>query len=457
MANETKLINAGNLKAVAQGVYTKTQANLAAEAARVNGIIGEAAAEGKKATGLRGEIAAVQDEVDALEGLVGDVTEGKTVMEAMKEADEALTERIDNLHKPQVYNVNVDTEVVDSTYIEEAVAKLKAEGKTFGEGDIIVIKEADGVAAAYQFDGDNVEGGQFEALAGKVNAANVMFKKNITLAGNYTGVGNLTKNQNGTATLESAGKSVMDVFMEIFTKTLQPGKPTEPSVTLTFSQAKAYEVGTDVTPSYSASLSAGSYQYGPKTGITAQSWSVSDTAGNSATTPSGSFPKVHVTDSTNYKITAKATHNEGAVAKNNVGGDSKPVVKIDAGEKSKTSGAITGFRYMFCGSYTEPTELTSANIRALATKRPQKAETFEFTVQEGAKQVIVAVPSNRKLTAVFDKNASYANITGNYDIANPIKVQVDGATAGADATEYNVYVFNSSVALSANSHKVTIQ
>lgn len=42
-------------------------------------------------------------------------------------------------------------------------------------------------------------------------------------------------------------------------------------------QAGEYEVGTDVTPQYSAVLNAGSYTYGPATGITASSLEVTNT------------------------------------------------------------------------------------------------------------------------------------------------------------------------------------
>jgi hypothetical protein len=37
---------------------------------------------------------------------------------------------------------------------------------------------------------------------------NVVFTKDITCAGNYTAVGNVTKAQGGTTTLDAAGKTV---------------------------------------------------------------------------------------------------------------------------------------------------------------------------------------------------------------------------------------------------------
>lgn len=68
--------------------------------------------------------------------------------------------------------------------------------------------------------------------------------------------------------------------LKIFLSRCYKGNATYGNTTICFSyfaSAKAYEVGTKITPSYSAKLNAGSYSYGPATGITATSWSVSAT------------------------------------------------------------------------------------------------------------------------------------------------------------------------------------
>ena len=367
-------------------------------------------------------------------------------------AKEELEGKINGLHKAQVYNVTCGGEVVDTTCIDEAVASLV--GVKFGGGDIIVITDAQGISAAYQFDDNNGENGAWEALSGNVNAANVIFKQDFTLAGNYTAIGNVTKSSNAaTGTLEANGKSVMEVFMSMFTKTLQPGNPTQPAVSLTFSQAKAYEVGTMVTPSFSASLSAGSYTYGPSTGVTAQSWTVTDTAGNSASANTGSFPQLQVVDGINYKITATASHNQGAIAKNNIGGESSPVVRIAAGNKSATSGAITGYRQIFAGSSAVVKEINSANIRALSTKRQTGTVTdWVVSIVEGAKQVVIAMPKGRTLKNVKDQGAFGTDIVGSF-----VKqvAPVEGAN-GYVAQNYDVYVYQPAAALGANTYKVTI-
>ena len=145
-----------------------------------------------------------------------------------------------------------------------------------------------------------------------IDAEHVFFKKDLITT---TAIGNITLT-NGQATIPATGKNLKQVFDTIFVKEQNP-KITQPSVNLSVPEAKAYEVGTKVTPSFTASLNAGSYQYGPATGITATSWSVTDNASNPAVeAATGSFPELTVGDSTNYTITATANHTAGAVPVN---------------------------------------------------------------------------------------------------------------------------------------------
>ena len=64
------------------------------------------------------------------------------------------------------------------------------------------------------------EAERWEALAGSVNAENVWFNDNITLAGNYTQVGNITKSSTtATGSIDcSDGKTLKDLMTQIFTK-----------------------------------------------------------------------------------------------------------------------------------------------------------------------------------------------------------------------------------------------
>lgn len=366
-------------------------------------------------------------------------------------ADEAAIENIIAQNRDSLYKyTRTDASQSDDAAIAAALGSNAAV-----QGDIVVITTTV-EGNTYEQSAFMYDGTQWAAMTGNVGADKVILQDDIVMAGNYTQVGNMNKSQNGTATFATKGKSVSDALTEIFSKRLQPGTPTAPAVTLTFGQAKAYEVGTTVTPTYSASLSAGSYTYGPATGITATSWEVTDTAGNSATTASGSFAEVVVADGTNYKITAKATYGEGAVAKDNLGSDSSPVIKIAAGSATKTSGAITGYRNTFYGSVTEKAELTSTIIRGLTKSNKALANGNSFTVNipVGAKRVIFAYPATlRDVSSVKDVNGLNAEIKSAFT-----KTTLTVAGAGADAgIEYKVYTtdFADPVA-KANSYTVQI-
>lgn len=355
-----------------------------------------------------------------------------------------------------IINENRDT----CSYVDLTAGQEDADGlatiTTPKQGDTAIIRKAiDDTHKSYTAYVYN--GTAWAAMDGNYNADNVYLDMDITMAGNYTQVGNLTKTQNGTATFATKGKSIAAALTDIFSKRLQPGTPTAPAVTLTFGQAKAYEVGTTVSPSYSATLSAGSYTYGPATGITATSWEITDTAGNTATTASGSFADVIVADDTNYKITAKANYGEGAVAKDNLGSDSSPVVKIAAGSATKTSGAITGYRNTFYGTVTEKAEVTSTIIRGLSGKSGAawaNGKSFTVNIPVGAVRVIFAYPAAlQDVSSVKDVNGLNAEIKSAFT-----KSSVTVAGAGADAgIAYKVYVtdFAEPVA-KANSYTVKI-
>lgn len=339
---------------------------------------------------------------------------------------------------------------------QEAFNAWKAEvGNVANKGDIFIMKRL--IAEdKYSYTGYVYDGTNLVAMDGNYSAENVYLADDITMAGNYTQVGNLTKTQTGTSTFSTKGKSVAEAFTEIFSKRLQPTITAKPAVSLTFSQAKAYEVGTVVTPTYSASLSAGSYTYGPATGITAQTWEVTNTAGGSATTATGTFDNVTVVDGISYTITAKATYNEGAVANDNLGSPSSPEIKIAAGSANKVSSAITGYRNTFYGTTTDKTALNSDTIRTLTKsgKALANGNKFTITIPAGAVRVVFAYPATlRDVTSVTDTNGLGAEVKSAFTMQ---KMVVKGA--GSDAgIEYKVYTTEFAGPVeTANTYNVTI-
>lgn len=266
-------------------------------------------------------------------------------------------------------------------------------------------------------------------------------------------IGNV-KLENGSGVLVEPGGTLAD-FFNVFIDEKTP-ETTDPSVSITFSQAKAHEVGTKITPSYSATFDPGSYTYGPDTGVTATAWEVTDTLGNKSTKSSGSFAQLQITDSMSYKITAKATHGEGTTPVTNTG---KPyeVGKIAAGTKSKTSGSPSGYRNTFYGTLTSKTALTSSVVRNLAGKSGKtlsNGNSFTVDVPVGALRVVIAYPATlRNVTSIKDVNGMNADITSSFVSGT---LNVEGANS-YKAISYKIYILDFANANdTANKYTVTI-
>lgn len=338
-----------------------------------------------------------------------------------------------------------------------ATVELKA-------GDMfVVVTTVDEVTyevSTYRYDGEN-----WVSITGNVDADKVILQDNITMAGNYTQFGNLTKNADGTATLNSKGKSVLGVLTEILSKRLQPGTPTQPSISgFNLSGAKAVEAGTSMAQaSYTAgTLNPGSYQYGPETGVTASNWVVQritndgneqiasvDAASLDAGTDNnggagfiiGDQGGENVVSSLRYK--AIATHGAGVTADDNLGDDSSPAVSIAAGTKEKTTGAYTPYRNYFYGATTEKPTVDSAYIRGLTkSNKAYAAGTLTINVPAGAQRVVIAcIAGKTGVTKVINETAMNADVTSTFTQSS---VNVEGAE-GYTAVAYNVWVFEPAV------------
>ena len=377
--------------------------------------------------------------------------------------DEALAEALNGVGGGALYKgTKTDLSTADSAVIEAYFTEHS--DVTPKSGDVFIVATVvSGVAyeqSAYQYNGTG-----WEAVTGPVDADKVILRENITLAGSYTQFGNLTKSANGTATLEAKGKSVSDVLTEILSKRLQPGSPTQPSISgFNLSGAKAVEAGTSMAQaSYTAAtLNPGSYQYGPETGVTATNWKVeritdqatvqvasadaASLAGGSDDNGGAGFVigdvgGENVVASLKYRATA--THGAGVTAHDNLGGDSDPAVAIAAGTKTKETAAYTPFRNVFYGASTSKPELNSAAIRALTpTGKAYAAGTLTLSVPAGAQRVVIAcLASKTGVKKVINQTAMNADVTSTF-----VKsvVPVEGA-GGYTAQDYNVWTFEPAI------------
>lgn len=352
-------------------------------------------------------------------------------------------------------SVKTDLNKADADVIKEYFAAHSE--TTPRKGDVFLItttvEEKTYEHSAYTY-GDS----KWEAVTGNVDAEKVILRDNITLAGNYTQVGNVTKGANETKTLDVKGKSFKDVMMSIFTAKLQPANPTQPAVTgFNLTGAKAVEAGTKLTSVTfgDANLTPGSYQFGPATGVTAQAWKIDRVTNvpalnvkvadaNSGTDDNGGSGFI-IGDQggdnvvSTLKYTATATHNAGVVAHDNLGGQSNPQKKIEAGTKQATTSAYSCFRNFFYGATAEKPTLDSNYVRTLTkSNRAYSRGDITITVPVGATRVCVAcIGTATGVTKVINTSALNADVTDTFKMT---KVQVEGAEK-YHPVEYKVWSF----------------
>ena len=270
-------------------------------------------------------------------------------------------------------------------------------------------------------------------------ADQVLFTKDLVLTeqfGRYVPV-------DGKVTVPAENISVQAVVLDAFSQDKNP-TITQPSVSVSSSTARAYEVGTSVTPAYNGSLNPGAYEYKPKpTGVVAQSWSaVNNVTSEQIAAQSGAFAAYIVPDGANYRITLNCTYSDGEIPFTALDQE-YPAGQIKGGTKSAATGAITGYRNSFYGTTTDKEAATdSAVIRGLAQKSNRaytNGSTFSITIPVGALRVIIAYPATlRDVTSIKDVNGLNADITTAFTQAT---VEVEGA-ASYLSIPYKVYTLD---------------
>lgn len=388
---------------------------------------------------LKGEMGV---ETDTGKTKIGNGTDQWTTLKYSGVDEDTIKGIIDN-------NRSAFTEVVPNEGETDAQALARVINNP-KKGDMAVVVrtfvEGKQSYTAYIHDGTG-----FKAMDGNYSADNVYFDEDITYTVQF---GTLAKPA-GSAKFSAKGKNVSQVFASLMAQEANPSK-TDPAVTFsTQTGFGTFEIGTKRNLTYGASLSAGSYTYGPATGITANTWEVTCTGvAGSKSTATGTFENV-VAEATAKTITAKATYGDGAIPVTNLG-NQYTAGQIKAGSASKTSDSLVGVRYMFWGPMTDASaELNSANIRALAHNKASGTGALStFGAGSGAKKVVVAVPAGRRISKVIMPSALNADVTALF-VKQGTQVQVEGANAYA-ATAYDVYVYQPASIDAGETYTVTI-
>lgn len=207
-----------------------------------------------------------------------------------------------DVHQAQVYQADLAEGEDDIA----AITRVVGENALF-EGDMAIVKSAIGEAITYTAYVYNDS--KWQAMNGNYNANNVYFDRDLFTTKE---IGYITL-QNGSAHIPSTGKNLTDTWEQIFVKEQNP-TVTPPAVSFNQVTTGSFEVGTSVTPSYDAKMSAGSYSYGPATGLTAKSWNVNlrkgDKAVQNKTTAKDSFTAIVLADGDSYAINAEASYDD---------------------------------------------------------------------------------------------------------------------------------------------------
>lgn len=426
------------------------------------------------------------------------VTSG-AVWSAVESAKEALQESIDDVKESSTATVTV-LNVAGSAGDEDALSTI-VDPK---HGDFAICKHpitSDTYEhTAYMYDA-SLETPTWVALDGNYSADNVIFGSDLTITANI-GVQTLASGASS-KTLATTGKSVKQVFNMILAQEVKPSISANPAVTTKLANNTtpgtgnvAVEGGTTITPKWSASLSPGYYKYGPATGITATSWSVTDNRKNidstltneTSDTDSGTFADLVLPAGKTYKVTATATHGAGPVAYTNLGEEYKTgnalfdstsgaaEVKITAGSKSDESPTITAWQQgYYIGTLESDVAVTSDILRnvgdgkGLLKNRFVKnanfaTETIYFDGASGHKaafsgtmaKFVVAYPasidtngtvSTKGLTKFFN-NSSFEEYLGNFTRSTIKVAGADNDLTSAHAIDYTVCTWTPASAFS---------
>ncbi len=350
----------------------------------------------------------------------------------------------------------------DNTQSDEEFIRESLDPKKLVDGLYVIVESEiefeneDGTAktltqhTAYTYvAGADDEEGTFKALSGNYNADNVYFDSDITLAGDYTAVGNVKLNE---GKLQSKGKSISELFDQIFTKELEP-TITQPSLTITLGSTGSHEVGTILNPTYKITFNKGSYQYGPSdTGVTVTGSSATFD-GETLTGLEGTF-RAYTVQEGSKQATATASYSDGVFAKTNLGNTSA-TAKITAGACNNSSSNITGVRYSFWNknsSDVNVSNLTSDTVRGY-TKFTGNKLTIS-TVGAGVDNIIIALPSSKTISKVIMPVSNNADVTSEFKLISST-VSVSGAN-GNIPISYNIYKYRPASLDAASNFEITI-
>lgn len=316
------------------------------------------------------------------------------------------------------------------------------------------------------------------AMDGNYSADNVYFDEDLLVT---TKIGTIQTLTNGQATLPAKGKTLKQVFSSLVAERKAP-TATLPSGTVEWTNYEngnyLVEVGETIIPTWKTTFGSGSYTYGPATGVKSTQGKVYlSTNSNSSSIinagemneKTGSLSALTLEDiSTKHYAKVDYGWTQGtSTPKDNFGDDytstSKNLpIQAASGKTDASTYYIQGYRKAFFGSRVSPIELTSYNIRSLIGNINSTNSSFTVTIDQGATQVVIAVPQGRVVKKVEDNGAFGQDILEAFNkYTGSSTINVGGADAtssniGNYSAKYNVYAYNPATPLGANTYTVIL-
>ena len=357
---------------------------------------------------------------------------------------------------------NMDIEVVPAQVFQATLAEGEDDQKAIervtkdsliAAGDIVIVKAL--IAGdkhqhtAYVYDGKNQI---WAAMDGNYSAANIYTNEDIQVT---TAVGELAKD----VTI-NAGTNMADLLVRMLSQSKNPTKG-NPSITA-FSvtnngSGTDFEAGTSITPKWASTFSAGSYSYKSSvsntnivpvagTGVTANSWVITQDGSTIGSTEDGTGAAFVLGDST-VSFKAVVNYSDGNYALTNLNKLPENEVRIAAGSANKTA-SITSYRKMFAGG-TTATNVDSALIRGLGANAKASTSSFEFKANVGDTKLVFAYPSS--LTTADPKFEYFTmawESVGGFTKLGTIKV-ADARGGENGLKDYTVYTYTPAAAYAA--------
>lgn len=330
-------------------------------------------------------------------------------------------------------------------------------------GDMLVVEGAGGLSSyVYNHNGGDYDPQYWLACSsGKLDASKIVITEDLTMAGSYDKVGNFVKTSEGqlvpgtSSTGGTQGMTFQELLEKMFSQTNEPvWTKTAPTAVLSVSNPSECEIGTEVSATFTASLSDAIAKYeggddqsaGCAVDTNGYKFDGATTGQSSNTVKKSWVAGVDTAPSASVVIDYKEGTN---IPKNNLGNASTTIdpQKIPSGSTSSVSktASVSTYRKVFYTAFTFSNKKSESDIMALTSDDIRKftgSKSKPTSWSHGSvAQFLIFVPKSdtKKITAAeTSKGLPYTFSKLQKDGAD-YTVSINAAN-GSSAVDYVVWV-----------------